>query len=161
MKMAASTEKVIVLNNIVAGLKEELEDSKEVIRLSKIIVTNVEVSTQIEMNKNQTVLEKLEAFFAKTLCTLDKRTERFAVFRKKKYEEMSMLCEKTRKAVATLDRKHAAKLAKAESNHFKQERAQTNNIVSLKYDAVEQTNNVTKEASLLVEDYRTKLSAVE
>ena len=91
VKLAASREKVIVLNNVVACLKEELENSKEVIKRSKIIVTKSEVSSQIEMNKNKTALEKLEASSAKTLCTLDKRTERFAVYRKKKDAETSML----------------------------------------------------------------------
>ena len=161
VKLAASREKVIVLNNVVACLKEELENSKEVIKRSKIIVTKSEVSSQIEMIKNKTALEKLEASSAKTLCTLDKRTERFAVYRKKKDAEISMLRNKKRKEVETLDRKHAAKLAKVESHHFKHKRAQTKEIVSLKCDAVERTTNVTKEASLLVDDYRTKLFAIE
>ena len=160
-KLEASREKVIGLNKVVACLKEELENSKEVIKRSKIIVTKSEVSSQIEMIKNKTAVEKLEASSAKTLCTLDKRTERFAVYRKKKDAEISMLRNKKRKEVETLDRKHAAKLAKVESHHFKQKRAQTKEIVSLKCDAVERTTNVTKEASLLVDDYRTKLFAIE
>ena len=161
VKLEASREKVIGLNKVVACLKEELENSKEVIKRSKIIVTKSEVSSQIEMIKNKTALEKLEASSAKTLCTLDQRTERFAVYRKKKDAEISMLRNKKRKEVETLDRKHAAKLAKVESHHFKQKRAQTREIVSLKCDAVERTTNVTKEASLLVDDYRTKLFAIE
>ena len=118
MKMAASAEKVNVLNNMVAGLKEELDDSKEVIRLSKSIVTNVEVSTQIQMNKNQTVLEKLEASSAKTVCTLDKRTERFTVFRKKKDAEMSMLCEKNTEGSCDFRSKTCSKVGKGGMESF-------------------------------------------
>ena len=116
---------VITLNNVMQGLKEELAQPKEEIRVSNIVINNLETLCKKEMNKKQNLLKKVEACSLKTLNTLDKRTERFATFRKKKDAEVIKLRQKAQTAVVTLDRKHAAKLAKAESKHFKKVRAQT------------------------------------
>ena len=112
------------------------------------------------MNKKQNLFKQIEAC-SETLNTLDKRTERFATFRKKKDAEVIKLRQKAQTAVVTLDRKHAEKLAKAEATHFKKARAQAKEIVSLKSDVVEQTHNVRREVSLLVETYHHKITAIE
>ena len=106
-------------------------------------------------------MKKVEACSAKTLNTLDKQTEQFATFRKKKDAEVTTLRKKAQRAVVTLHRKNAAKLAKAEAKHFKIVRAQTKEIVSLKCAVVQQTRNVQKEVSLLEDTYSHKITAIE
>ena len=116
-KMAVGEKAFINLNNVVDDLKVQLAQAKEEIRLSKILVNNLKASSKKEMTKKQNLLKKVEACSLKTLNTLDKRTKRFATFRKKKDVEVIKLRQKAQTAVVTLDRKHAEKLAKAEATH--------------------------------------------
>ena len=62
-KMAAGAKSVITLNNIVHGLKKELAQLKEEIRISKIIINNLEASSKKEMNKKQNLSKKCRSMF--------------------------------------------------------------------------------------------------
>ena len=125
-KMAAGVKAVISLNNVVDGLKAQLAQSKEEIRLSKIVINNLKASSKKEMTKKQNLLKKVEACSLKSLNKLHKRTERFTTFRNKKDAEVMKLRQKAQTAV-----EHSEKLAKAEETHFKKARAQSKEIRKL------------------------------
>ena len=66
-KMAAGVKSFISLNNIVDGLKTQLAQSKEEIRVSNIIINNLEASSLKKKNKKQSLFKKGRSMFTKNV----------------------------------------------------------------------------------------------
>ena len=95
---------------------------------------NLEQENEYLLQKKDKHVKALEASAAKTLSTLNARTERFTNYREKKEAKVYLARQKAKKSAQATDKKHLAELKRQHSKLYKAERDYNKSKLALESD---------------------------